>query len=402
MERDYYFNQLKEDFEKQKRMVLFVGAGINFSPGVDLSWESLLNDLFLKALQRYALDRGLSKEDFAKIHLVLENHAPVKRRIEEYCDRIDPQSFSMETEAVRTLLNDLKTDSIHELFRLATTEFPLLVKASIVKSILGENYISFIRQHLYSKCNRYILEEKLSEYGKNSRNRHSSHAFHTLYQLGRILLLCRNIKAVVSYNYDNFLCHTIRFLWKNREQFFSYDELQLLEARGELHVHDVAGPSRESELKENDLVIYHVHGYIQSPSEVGIPEANRIVLSLEEYYEDTRNVYSWQSTTQLHFLDHFTCLFAGMSLSDITPQRMLYYSHWNGCSERHYNLCARPHSSGNSQHENAFRALYDLKNNFYADYGILPIFSDAGFDKLYADLGKTVGEICVKNFNILK
>ena len=50
---------LKQDLEQKKQMVLFVGAGINFTPGVDLSWNALLDYLFDATLRYLALEKDI-------------------------------------------------------------------------------------------------------------------------------------------------------------------------------------------------------------------------------------------------------------------------------------------------------------------------------------------------------
>jgi len=63
--------QLAEDFKNGKRMVLFLGAGINLSDRtciegckeIDLSWNGLLNGLFSEAFSLLSIGKGLSSED---------------------------------------------------------------------------------------------------------------------------------------------------------------------------------------------------------------------------------------------------------------------------------------------------------------------------------------------------
>lgn len=63
--------QLAEDFKNGKRMVLFLGAGINLGDRtsiegckeIDLSWNGLLNGLFSEAFSLLSIGKGLSSED---------------------------------------------------------------------------------------------------------------------------------------------------------------------------------------------------------------------------------------------------------------------------------------------------------------------------------------------------
>lgn len=87
-----------------------------------------------------------------------------------------------------------------------------------------------------------------------------------------------------------------------------------------VRIEEVYGSFNNSQQADNILSIYHIHGYLPPFNEPFLSDGNEIVLSMEEYYDNVRNVYSWQTATQLHFLCHFTCIFVGISLSDINPQ----------------------------------------------------------------------------------
>lgn len=88
-----------------------------------------------------------------------------------------------------------------------------------------------------------------------------------------------------------------------------------------VRIEEVYGNFNNSQQADNILPIYHIHGYLPPFNEPFLSDGNEIVLSMEEYYDNVRNVYSWQTATQLHFLCHFTCMFVGISLSDINPAK---------------------------------------------------------------------------------
>ncbi len=319
------FNSLKEDFQKKRRMALFVGAGINISPGVHLAWDDVLNNLFSTALYHIAMEKNLSNKD---IELIKRANSIKTRISEEMKGNISREEF----------------ENWYKLHKLAVAEFPAIVKASIIKNVLGNSYITTLQEYLYKDCNRYILKDAFEKYyriGSSNRDDSNPH-FHTLYQLARIIILSPSIKAIISYNYDNFLKYAIEILWREKEEYFTQDELEVIGKDTQLNVRDISGLIYDDDFKENDRFIYHVHGYIQSPSEVGVSGENKIILSSDEFYEDIRNVYTWQSATQLHYLSHYTCIFAGSSISDITIQRMLYCAKQCGNNEKIYHLCTCP------------------------------------------------------------
>lgn len=365
MESVYNFNLLKSEFQSRKNVILFVGAGINQSAKVDLSWNTLLAKLFNVAFGHFSVEKNLD-------------------------------SFSMDT--IRKEINGGNTNRIDELkanlqekLRLTeyfTNEFPSLVKASIIKEILGESYIETIRYLLYSECNKHKLYESFSKcYGHNKSNNTDVREFYTMYQLARLVLLRKNIKAVITYNYDNFFTQAINILSSYREEFFRGRELEIVEQRN-LFARDVAGAADNDRNSENELLVYHVHGYIPSPSECVGGVNNDIVLSMDEYYENTRNVYSWQSATQLHYLSHYTCILAGMSLSDITPQRMIYYAVKNGSRNNIYYLMATENKD--NRYASVYQALTNMKMSFFKNFGLIPIYTNEGFKQLYGELDKLV------------
>lgn len=48
MTYDINFHNLKKDINSGKQLVLFLGAGVNFSKDVKLLWEDLINPLIYK------------------------------------------------------------------------------------------------------------------------------------------------------------------------------------------------------------------------------------------------------------------------------------------------------------------------------------------------------------------
>lgn len=376
MRNNYNFNLLREDFEQKKQIVLFVGAGINYSPDVAVLWDDVLNHLFKDALRHLALERGLSGRVVSLIKGALGIDGNV------------PEGIS-----------DSELHDWYRIHELADRELPVLVKASIIKSVLDGHYHASIQQYLYGQCDRFKLERAFMNYYRTDQAPvDGGRPFHTLYQLARIIILCPYIKAIVSDNYDNFLQQAIRILWNNRTLFFTEEELAAIGSRT-LDVKDISGPIYGEALTENCRFIYHVHGYIQSPAEPRPLHGNRIVLSMDEYYESSREVYSWQNATQLHLLSHYTCIFAGLSVSDINLQRMLHYAGRGGGCDRVYLLNACSPGPVHRDYDKAYHAVIDIKNCFYRDCGLYPVFSRAGFAPLYEQFGRMVSETCIKHNN---
>lgn len=370
MKFNRYFYQLQEDFRRKKRMVLFVGAGINATKGKHLLWEDLLRYLFDKAIRYLSIERSLDNEVLDKLKGAMNFSMTGKGNLQEQ----------------------------FELHEFINREFPLIVQASIVKKVLGNSYTSAIQDFFYGQCNKDLLARVFRDNYSFSREKNdgdNEYPFHTLYQLARVILLCPSIEGVVTYNYDNFLTEAIKILYEEREDYFSGAELDWLNRRENFCVHDISGSLYDRELGSNDLFVYHVHGFVPSPSQV-IPSAgNEIVLSMEEFYENSREVYSWQTATQLHFFSHYTCLLAGMSLSDMTVQRMLHYASRCGNEDKIYYLHAG-NARGDDSHARTYETLKNIKDTFHLENGVVPLFHKDGYVELYRWLGETVSDL-VKN-----
>lgn len=374
IENDTYqvnLSLLEKDIRDNKKIVLFVGAGINLGgKGANsVSWNGLLNSMFKDALSILSSEKGYSLQERSRLESLLCSMSR-NEKAEEHQHVWD------------------------SLYVTVINEFPALVKASIVKSILGNNYIHTIRHQLYQYCDKEILRDTFLRYhSKNNNIAEQDLPFNSLFQIARFILLYEPIVAVVTYNYDKFLTMAVEVLWENKNIFF--DEKEILKISDNerlkhgLRIEDIYGTNNHSQQDNYILPIYHIHGYIPPFTEVFPIEGNEIVLSMEEYYDNVRNIYSWQTATQLHFLCHFTCMFIGHSLSDINPQRMVRYASTIGNDEKIYYLHASTNNSMKENCEKDYRSylhLMNIKDSFYTHYGLTPIFEQGGYAELYNHL----------------
>lgn len=377
IEKDTYqanISLLEEDIRANKKIVLFVGAGINLGGkgSSSLSWNGLLNSMFKDALSILSTEKEYS-----------------------LCER----------ERLESLLCSQQSDEYKQLwdsfYPMVVSEFPVLVKASIIKSILGNNYIHRIRHQLYHYCDKNILRDKFMKYHSLNCNSadNTDLPFNSLFQIARLILLYEPIVAVVTYNYDKFLTMAVEVLWENMDAFFNSREKERIANNGRLknglRIEEIYGAYNNSQQNNHILPVYHIHGYIPPFNEMLNMEGNEIVLSMEECYDNVRNVYSWQTATQLHFLCHFTCMFIGNSLNDINPQRMIHYASTIGNDEKIYYLHASTKNNiADSQAEDykSYLQLMNIKDSFYSHYGLTPIFEQGGYNELYNHLYKMLWE----------
>lgn len=125
-ERDTYqanIKALQQDMKDKKRIVLFVGAGINLGGNndIDISWNGLLNMMLKDALSILTAEKRYTIQERERLESLLCSSKRISQRTEE---------------------EQLLWETLHG---TVEGEFTSLVRASIIKSILGKNYIHTIR-----------------------------------------------------------------------------------------------------------------------------------------------------------------------------------------------------------------------------------------------------------------
>lgn len=249
-----------------KPLVLFLGAGVNGGDNETqytkcFSWKNLLKSALNFAMNDYQIKSDISKELRDKIQLNLLN-------------------------------ND--------------SEFNTYQKATIIKNILGDNYIPILQDAIYSTFNEELQKDSICSYLSPLEETRRYTYMHLIADL-----CCRTNKviAVVTYNYDNFLSWTINTMKENLIKQDCKGAFNVIESGIASHI--------------SDIPVYHVHGFIPPPNKVFETCHSNIVLSYDEYFQNMLKAGSWQTTTQLHFLSNFTCLFLGASLTDWNMLRMI-------------------------------------------------------------------------------
>lgn len=166
-------------------------------------------------------------------------------------------------------------------------------KASVVKQFLGPQYLSVLREKLYARR---------ATTGKGNMTD----------LLKPVVGLCQSprVIAVVSYSYDDEL-----------ERAMNKDGKKVDTKEGR-RAYSVFG-ARQAAYNSTDLPVYHVHGFLEKDEYLGPSQNPDIVLSQDEYFEYTLQPFTWQTTTQLHFLRNYTCLFVGASMRDANMARVL-------------------------------------------------------------------------------
>lgn len=198
------------------------------------------------------------------------------------------------------------------------------LKAAILKHRLGDSYIPIIQNWLYSHCNRSVLLDSYPLYkdyqATPTEENLKKVPFGTLFVLAELILRQHSIKAVITQNYNNFLSEAIKILLEK-------DENESYGVRQKCKSIDVYDGWKDAPFGNDTFLIYHVHGYILSPSEkMPKKESNHIVLSDEEFYQMSKDVFSWQNVIQINYLTHYCCIMLGLSLDDLTTLRLLRHA----------------------------------------------------------------------------
>lgn len=276
------YEGMVSDLRNKKRIVLFTGAGINYSPDIELSWNAVTRRFIDYALPLL----NFTSEDVEELRNTLICH---------------PQADSFSPE----------------------------LQVGIVKSLLGETYVNLLQEILYSQCNHDVLAKACKDYVARGRN--TNVPFFSLFSIAEFILRHENIHAVVTYNFDNFLREAIVLL----QHSDGYLSSPRADAEYFRPVDAYSGGITEP-FDEHTFMIYHIHGYVQPPEEPRPDSRNNVVLSIDEYFDKERNCYSWQNATQIHFLSHYTCIYLGISLNDRSMLQILRYAELKYNQEKVY------------------------------------------------------------------
>lgn len=266
MKEDENFTKFREDIEGKKQTVLFIGAGVNYTKDRKMMWPDLLN---------YLMDYAKGRLDDSSY----EREIITKALMEEKEDKEDKEDKKEE-----------KDDNL-KLKMKANQMFPSEVKASIIKQLLGDFYIPLLRDFLYGKDVHSELQKGYKQYVEGTGNLDTP--FFSLLSIADFILHHENIKSVVTYNYDNYLSSAINLL-KDDVNFKP-------QKKREIEPLDIYSGWKDKPFKNDNFLIYHIHGMVQPENEVAPHCSNQVVLSLEEYYDMARDLYSWQSATQIFF-----------------------------------------------------------------------------------------------------
>ncbi len=383
------FKLLVNDIAKDKSIVLFCGAGINCTNDVNLSWPAVIESPFRLALNHIAREKQLNDTHRSLLHKIFST-AVDERELENNLLRLRYSAIS---------------------------DFPYEIRSAIMKTIHSRQYIPLIQEYIYKYCNKEEIRKSFLHHYARKRKYRTKHPevgyetpkqdkipnFHTLYILSKFILLYDKLEAVVTYNYDNFLTEAIAILAEHPDLFFYEPEYEKLMERWsdpgceklKVKVVDIYGKTYDETIRKNYIAIFHVHGFIAPPEASSRWNSSEIVFSQDEFCNTVTNTQTWQNATQMHDFCHYTGIFAGNSMSDLTVKRMIDFARNNGNEENIYNLdVKKPIPDGLSKKDLEYaigkRFLSDLKRDYLTDVGIKPIYYEGEYLDLYEEFGKVI------------
>lgn len=389
---------LVSDIEFGKSLVLFCGAGINCDDKVNLGWSALIEQPFKLALNHICREKNFDNE------------------FQDLLYRI----FDMD-KSKNGIKMDNKDIDLYELMMRANAEFPFEIRTSILKRVHGNKYIPLLKSYIYNQCNKtlirksfhfhYAKRDKYKSYPEQgyelpNKDHHDQPSLHSLYILAKFILLYEKLEAVVTYNYDNFLTMAVKVIMEEPELFFYKPEYEQLKRKWQnigkdqmgqpfVKVVDIDGDNFRYSLGKHDIAVFHVHGFIPPPNKTGAGNESSIVLSLDEYCDSINYQQKWQNATQMHYLCHCTCLFAGSSMTDLTVKRMISLAQQQGNDENIYNLDCTP--VNNTEYDGkidmkktGLHMLGMLRHDYLSDVGVKPISYPGRYLDLYEELGKII------------
>lgn len=233
------FENLKSSVDNGN-LTLFLGAGVSVSGGLP-SWPVLLENL-VQEINPTGFPSILSKNHISKIKGVANNSSIIMARY----------------------------------MRVGTNQPPIKERS------IGNNTFNLaLHKALYSGVTAYSDKPLINSIAS--------------------LIIKNKIKAVITYNFDDYL--ETKLSWEN------------------LPYQTIADGGR---LEGGNFPIYHVHGLLPlDPNDPNIPNP---VLTEESYHRLYQDAYQWSNVEQIHALNNTTCVFIGLSMTDPNLRRLMEIS----------------------------------------------------------------------------
>lgn len=196
----------------------------------------------------------------------------------------------------------------------------LLLQNLMVHTIKKENNVSSVLSKLFNDIftpNPLIAGRYLQDYFENNDSSFELMVREVLYSkidkdidselLNEIVKICvspgksPNLDSIITYNFDDIL------------------EYKLIKTGLEIPFKSIYGLGIE--IKNGELPIYHVHGFL--PENKKLTDSNKITFGESNYHQQYSDLYSWNNMVQINKFRENTCVFIGSSLTDPNIRRLL-------------------------------------------------------------------------------
>lgn len=308
------YDNLKEQLSKHgdngKTWAFCLGAGVSISCNIP-DWASLLAKIYGNIMKSYSNITDSGMDDFINVISSMKNNQEFSKRLEDALEGKDKKAFA----------------------NIDLLEFAEYIKVYI-KRILEERDKGNGKLPKQKSPEQKLLDQKLFDkvliqYVKKSckvklddDGNILGYPSSTLEAIVEIMV-SKNIKRAVTYNYDNLLEISLR---------------KRLEEDNDEGVQSIIPDERiEFSSQINDFYkVYHCHGRVSVLVEKeengkvipveGISEetdSEKIILTESSYYEEESNSYSLSNVLQSYAMDYCHLIFVGFSGADYTFRRIV-------------------------------------------------------------------------------
>lgn len=144
-----------------------------------------------------------------------------------------------------------------------------------------------------------------------------------------------NLDSIITYNFDDIL------------------EFKLDDTGMDVPYKSIYGPGMD--IKNEELPIYHVHGYL--PEKKKLNSDNAITFGENNYHQQYSDIYSWNNIVQINKFRENTCLFIGSSLTDPNIRRLLDIAYKQKGDKRKHHYIFKKRIDSDSLKENLHSIL---------------------------------------------
>lgn len=394
-------NNLKKDFVDNRSFTLFVGAGINAGKNIKLLWNDLVKKACEVSFRQIARSLELSPQDTSILLCILGIKKISINDILHLDTFREGVEKSKKTERIERLTSGIEEEiaQFMSLKDYVASHFPIEIQVSIIKTLLGESYIPFIQDNLYTQCNQEVIRKEFKAYQTQFivHDDYTPGELFSLFVVARMILLNPQIKSVISYNYDNFLTFAVCYLLNHHEYYFTAEEAEFLRLRYQvgqqaelnhivpaIDIYNGNGIHSQNKGSCNSIPIYHVHGFIPPFEDLQYNDAPEIILSSDEYMSSIGENSSWNISAQLNSILTTDSLFIGSSITDLSTKRMINIAAEQGIKRHRYVLDAYDRDS----YPKEKKILRIIKNSYLETLGVKVIDCDEGFGRLFQQIAK--------------